>query len=777
MRKLIIFIILVIVLVSLNWFRAARAQDLGSLSADELSRLKQQYEAAGAAKPDAPPPVYQSPQIFGEDSLTLPKALPQMPAAVVQTGFEQSAAPVPFEELRPFGMELFTQPVELNPPADIASSDDYVLGPGDNVLVYVWGRVEREYNLTLDREGKVFIPKAGDLVGWGLTIEQFTDRMKQHLARVYSDFDMTVSLGKIRSIRIYVTGEVRQPGAYTVSSLTSVLNAIFMAGGPNERGSMRTIAVKRNGETVASVDLYDLLLNGNNASDIRLRTGDAVFVPVAGTRVAIRGEVKRSALYELCGGETVTQLLELAGRPTPQAYLDRIMLERITEQGEWEVRDLNLSSDSTRSRDDVALVDGDRITVYSIFDLRTNMVAICGHVKHPGYYERADSTRVSDLIERGQLRPYDVYFDRADVFRRYPDRRVEVIPIDLTGALAGDPSSDIFLTDRDSLHIYSINDVKREQYVYVEGDVERPGKYPLYEGMTVGDLIFLAGSFQRGADRTQAELARLDSLGRVTIGYVTLMDSTGAGTPLHEDDHVFIRRIPEWENERSVTIAGEVRFPGTYWLANRDETLYQLLKRAGGFTPTAFPTGLVYERRSISESLRRLNVPTLVEHSQPIILDSAGVPVKEAIFTFQPESMSRIIIDMERILTTDGADGDVVIEPGDRIFVPPTPSGISIMGAVGANGTLKYVEGRRVKDYIQRAGNFTRQADKGGTRLIRAGGEVFAGDDVLGKKVQLGDIIVVPSEIKRDRDWLKTITTVLTATTGLVTSAYIIGNL
>ncbi len=781
MRKLILFVILVIILVSVAWFRGVKAQDLSSLSPAEIAQLKAKYEQQQAAPKATGTNSYTSPPIFESDS-TQSKSYPNPSSGTTlpdsaQTGFESGDRMPAFEELHPFGMELFRQSAETAPPSDIASADDYLLGPGDNVIVYLWGRVEREYNLTLDRDGKVFIPKVGDVIAWGLTLDQFRDRMKKHLSKVYSDFDLTLSLGKIRSIRIYVTGEVRYPGAYTVSSLTSVLNAIFAAGGPNERGSMRSIKVMRGGKAAAEIDLYDLLLEGNNSTDVLLRTGDAIFVPVAGARVAVRGEVKRAAIYELKGDETIRDVFTLAGNPTPEAYLNRVMLERITSTGQWEVRDLDLVCDSTGPCDDIAMTDGDRVTVYSIYDRRTNMVAIAGQVKHPGFYERNDSTRISDLIKRGQLAPFDVYYERADLFRRYADRRTEVIPINLAAALAGAQSDNIVLQDRDSLHVYSIDDVQRDKYVYIEGEVEHGGRFPLYDRMTASDLIFLAGSFRRGANRDQAELARLDSLGNVSVLYLDLSDSLQAKTVLHEDDHLYIRRLPEWEYERSVQIAGEVAFPGTYWLTSHDETLYDLLRRAGGFTANAFPRGTVFERRTIGENLQQLKVPQLVEQSQPIRVDSLGKPVQDQVFKYRPESMNRIILDIDRILATQGTEGDVVLEPGDRVTVPSVPSGISIMGAVAANGTLKYQVGRKVKDYIKRAGDFTRQADKKGTRLIRAGGEVFAGGGVLGEKVLMGDIIVVPSEIKHDRNWGKTITTMLSATAGVLTSVYVISKL
>ncbi len=787
--KIFLFLLLVIVLVSLNWFKVLAAQDLNDLLDSEKLQLLEKYKKQHSQNQGTT--YYQTPPIFNDtlspSASDLPVSGKKEPARddnprnlsheqaskepALPPGFMEQMAP--FSTLQPFGMELFRSPQEAIPPADVASADDYLLGPGDNIIIYLWGRVDREFNLTVDREGKVFIPRIGEIIAWGLTLEQFKKTAKKRFSQAYSEFDLTVSLGKIRSIRIYVTGEVKKPGAYTVSSLTSLFNAIYIAGGPNERGSMRSIKLMRNGKPHAFVDLYDLLLKGDNSTDVRLQTGDVVFVPVAGPRVAIRGEVNRPAIYELKGGETAFDLLALAGNPTPLAHLERVMLERISDNGEWEVLDLNLNPHNNDTTN-IVLRDGDRLTVFSIFDLKTNMVAINGHVKHPGYYERNDSTRVSDLIKRGQLQPYDVFFDRADLFRRYPDRRVKVIPINLRDVLAG--KSDMLLQDRDSLHIYSINEVERDKYVYIEGEVNKPGRYPLYDNMTVQDLIFLAGSFTRGADRREAEIARLDSLGNVSLLYVKL---EGEHEPVYlcEDDHLYIRQIPEWEINRTVTIEGEVKFPGKYTLSSRDETLYHLLQRAGGFTPNAFPKGIVFERRSISKQLERQKVPELLEKSRPLVEDSLGNLVQQNIFQYNFNSLNRVIIDIEKIIASQGAEGDVILEPNDHIFVPSVPSGISVMGAVGANGTIKFVPGKNVKYYIEHAGNFTRRSDKKEVRLVRAGGEVISGRGTLKKKVELGDIIIVPTKIEKERNWLKTFATAMSATTGVLTSIYVVSKL
>jgi len=782
MRKLLGLIVLIIILVSLSWFHRAKAQDLTPLSDRQKAELFRTYQANKTGTNSAR--TYRTPDIYDSSAQHNNSAVPEA-RQPEDTLLADSVSPITtasrnlpeFEQLRPFGQDLFGGPRESAPPDDIASSGDYILGPGDNIIISLWGRVEQEYNLTVDREGKVFIPKLGELSVWGKRIDEFKSYAKTKLSVVYSGFDMNVSLGKIRSIRIYLTGEVNRPGAYTVTSLTSLFNALYLAGGPNANGSMRTIRLMRGGKAVASLDLYSFLLAGDNTSDVRLESGDAIFIPVAGARVAIRGEIRRPAVYELKGNETGTNLLELAGNATPQAHLDRVLLERISAKGEWQVQDLNLNPALTADISQTILKDGDRITVYSIFDAKTNVVFISGMVKHPGCYERTDSTRVRDLLTRGQLQDYDVYYHRADLFRKHTDYRTEVIPVNVGAVLAGDSISNVVLQDRDSLHIYSVKDVERDKYIYVGGEVERPGSYPLYDRMTAADLIFLSGSYTRGASRLQGELAHTDSLGQVTIDYINLNDSISVRTALREDDRLYIRTIPEWQLHRTVKVEGEVQFPGEYVLASRSETLGQLLRRCGGFTGNAFPPGAVFERRSIGRSLASLQIPKILENSRELVEDSAGNLERNTVMTYDSSMVNRIVIDLKKIADGQYVAGDLVLEPGDRVFVPPIPTGISVMGAVGATGTIKFTAHKRVKYYVQQAGDFSPRADKKGTRLIKANGAVLAGNDVLGKQAELGDIIVVPARIDKERDWLKTMSTALAATTSLVTTFLLIDKL
>jgi protein involved in polysaccharide export with SLBB domain len=508
-----------------------------------------------------------------------------------------------------------------------------------------------------------------------------------------------------------------------------------------------------------------------------LESGDAIFIPVAGQRVAIRGKIRRPAVYELRGDQTARELLELAGRAMPDAYLSRVMLERVSGRDDWTVLDLDLRPDPPDSSVSTMLKDGDRLTVFSVFELKRNMVAAFGLVQHPGYYERADSTRLSDLLQRAKLQPYDVFYERANLFRRHSDWRREVIPVDLSLALEGAPDHNILMQDGDSLQIYAISDVTWERDVHIQGQVKNPGRYSFYDKMTVEDLVFLAGSFTRGASLMRAEIARFDSVGEVSLIEVNLGDRAARAIRLYQDDRVYVRQVPQWQLHRTVVIEGEVAYPGEYVLSTREETLYQLLKRAGGPTKMAFPTGTIFERPSIETSLARRQVATLLERSSPIVQDSLGNMSRQVMFEFQAESMNRIVLDVEQMLATKGGCCDIILEPGDKIYVPATPSGISVLGAVGSSGTIKFQPSRKAKYYVRRAGNLSPQADKGGLRLIRANGEVYAGGGTMKKEVYQGDILVIPTKIHRDKNFMKAFTTALSAVTGILTTVLIIDRL
>ncbi|MFQ5607083.1 MAG: SLBB domain-containing protein, partial [Candidatus Zixiibacteriota bacterium] len=335
----------------------------------------------------------------------------------------------------------------------------------------------------------------------------------------------------------------------------------------------------------------------------------------------------------------------------------------------------------------------------------------------------------------------------------------------------------IKLQDRDSVHIYSIDEIERRKYVYIGGEVENPGKYDLFDGMRLSDLIFLAGNPKRAAYLHRAELAHTDSLGEVSLTHIDLTSPMIDEALLQEDDQVYIRQIPEWSLRRRVAVEGDVYFPGEYMLISKDETLWSLLQRAGGFTPTAFPAGLVFDRGSISHSVFRRNLDRVVSSSVALIEDSLGNVQRREDVIYDADNLNRIIVDVPRIVTTHGAEGDVVLQHGDRIFIPCIPSGISVLGAVGASGTIKFEPGKKSRYYLERAGGYTRQADEKHVKLVKADGRVFTGSAARKQIVDLGDAIVVPTEIKKERNFMKSLSSMISVVSGLATSVFIITKL
>lgn len=777
MKRVLCIVFLVIILVCISWLKTGFAQ----LTPEQIKAYEDLLNKKKSSGIASEPQTYQTPPIFEEkdsgatDSLGLARQQNKNPniydsaAANAAPQTEQLVLPLNSRVER-FGQNLFSNP-QVNEINTALAPDDYLLGPGDNIIISLWGRVQQEWNLTVDRQGKIFIPKVGEITAWGMTLGQFENHLNAQLSQVYTGYNQKVTLGKIRTIKVFVYGEVVSPGGYAVSALSTLFNTLAVAGGPSANGSFRQIKLIR-GDKTSSVDLYDFLVKGDKRCDLSLLSGDVIFVPLVGRQATIRGAVKRQAIYELAGDEKISDLLALAGGPTADAYMGRLMLDRISEKDSREVIDLDFTG---TKKPDSLLADGDDLSIFSIYQMRQNFVWINGMVKHPGTFERTDSMRVSDLLERGQLLPNDVYMKRADIYRHHRDGRVEIIALNLANIVQEKGQEDILLSDLDSLYIYNSNNVEHKRYVSIDGLVRNPGQYPLYDNMTVSDLIFIAGNLKESAYMLSAELARIDSHGKITVSTINL-DSTSEeiGTPLRENDRLFVRKIPGYEPNRLVLIEGEVRFPGQYSLTDKNETLWSLLNRAGGFTPKAFPSGTVFQRRKIVSDLKRKNIPGVIEASRPLVADSNGVLQSVETFQFQPERMDRIIIDMSRLLASNGAQGDFNLQADDYIYVPETPSGISVLGEIGANGTIRFESGKKVKYYIDRAGGLTRRADKKQIRLVEANGRVYSGGNILRKNIGVGDVIVVPSEIKKEKDWLKYITMGASIITGAVTTAFII---
>ena len=732
---------------------------------------------------------YKSPIKFTDQdsSFYLPPA-GSMP--IINTAESAGAIPQLFtspDSLRIFGFNMFEGSAEsFSPIFEASPPPDYRLGPGDNILINVWGRVDMQLDLTVDREGKVFIPKAGDVAAWGVTLDEFSHLVDMKLSSIYSGYQFSITLGKIRRIKVFVYGEVKRPGGYTTSSLSTLFNALYLAGGPNQTGSLRSIKHVRGNKVMTQVDLYQFLLNGDNSQDSRLESGDVIFVPVVGPLVRISGQIKRPAIYEISGGEKITDLLSLAGGPTSEAFLEMISVDRVGKDDSRIIEDVDLSSHRKETdpqgfvQNDFALKDGDRLRVPSLFDFRKNTVKLMGNVKHPGLFGLTDSMRVSDLIEGGEQFRIDTYLDRANLFRTCPDQRREVYNIDLGAILRGNDSTNYYLTDKDSLVVYSESEIKREMTVTISGSVRNPGRYEYFENMKLSDLIFLSGNPLKQSYMLRAEIARVvpgkpAELLYANLEKVLISGDSGEDLILAEDDNVFVRTIPRWRIYNSVEIEGEIMFPGAYEITKEGERLSDLLSRCGGFTPDAFPEGMVFLRKTISQEVEKRQARSILASTEVTLLDSLNRPLPKLNETLDISSADRIIINPSEVLKNPISPDNITLQRGDYIYVPLKPVGVQILGAVASNGTIVYKKGKKIDYFIKASGGFSTDAEKSQVRLAKSNGRVLAGNEACNSKVEPGDMIIVPQKLKKEKQWLRSASS-LAAVTSTILTAFILIN-
>ncbi|MBN2071703.1 MAG: SLBB domain-containing protein [Candidatus Krumholzibacteriota bacterium] len=705
-----------------------------------------------------------------------------------------------------YGIDVFSSvPAEFVSSSEIPVPSDYTLGPGDHLVVNLWGSADLTMELVIDREGKVFVPKAGELVIWGLKIEEAEKRLAEHYSRIYSKFEMNLILGKIRSVTVYVSGEVMRPGAYTVSSLYTLFNTLHLAGGPTERGSLRRVRLVRGTSVVKVVDLYELLMNGKG-EDVRLESNDIIFVPVAGPLVTVAGEVKREGVYEILGGERVLDAIELAGGLRSSAYLEKVELIRFEDNLKNVLIDLDITGKSGAKKDNIEIIDGDRIKVRSIHDLKEDVVLLQGKVKYPGEYSHHIGMKITDLIGRGMLLP-DSYTERVFVTRIFNDRRRSVFQVALKDLLSSIPvgqagkeeteengkgvpeelseskliTRDMILYPGDIIEVYSTKRMHDTESVSIEGEIRLPGEYIFADDMVVSDLIYQAGGIKKEAYLLRAELARLvpdttrsSEILMFDLGRVLTEPHGKEDILLYPGDALFIREIPNYSGHERVTIAGEVLFPGTYVIEQGVETLTDLIERAGGFTGKAFLPGALFERGSIVDELRYRHVEDVILSLREAQRDSSGAVMADGYsVNYNSGKMNRIIIDLETISQSGERADDIVLRAGDRITIPPRPSGVNVLGAVASSGTIKYFPGKKTKYYIDRAGGFSRRAASGELRILKADGRVLK-RRALSQVIELGDAIIVPEKVIRDRDWMKILQTSVSIIASALTTVYIV---
>jgi polysaccharide export outer membrane protein len=720
------------------------------------------------------------------------KALPA-PMGMTQEDID-AAAPDKTEEVETrgrtrYGRALFNRDVSTFAPTDDAPvPETYRLGVGDQLVVQLFGKENEQLNLQIGRSGDVSFPKLGSITLSGLTFEGARDLIKTRVEQQLIGVDAIVSMGRLRAINVFMAGEVAVPGAYSVSALTTVTQALFQAGGVTDIGSLRNIQVRRAGLVVATFDTYDLLMKGDVSDDIRLQSGDVVFVPPYSGVIDVEGELKRPMVYELIGVETLGDVLAMAGSFTRDAYPSLSILTRKSDS-------LGLPQASTIDLlDEIQLSlparDGDTLVVPKVGSLVAKSVVLRGAVTRPGSYGWVPGMRISDLISdvrRDLARDVDLGLGMI-IRQKNALLDVDVIAFDLASVIASPKTdADPVLKEFDEILVFSSVtsdsvDASRQallgpvieklssqarqgeplQTVSVSGAVRAPGTYPLMVGATVETLIRAAGGLNDSAFLEAVELRRLTerSDGQVTADYRELKighDRLDMQTVLLSRDHLTVRDIPDWSPTDSISVEGEVKFPGEYRI-RRGETLSDVIDRAGGFTRNASPESAVFTR----EALAALEAERAAQFARDIQTTFASrllteetttqgiAEISQIVSLLQTvEGAGRLLIDLPAAMAGDlGADLDV--EDGDRIVIPVLANTISVVGEVKRQGTHSFQAELALDDYIDLSAGLTRRADDGGIYIVKANGSVvtvernlwrFTGDS---SSLDPGDTIVVP---------------------------------
>jgi polysaccharide biosynthesis/export protein len=709
--------------------------------------------------------------------------------------------PIGAAALEPFGYKLFTPgPGSFAPTTDIPVPAEYVLGPGDNVIVELFGKRTATHSVVVDRNGVLTIPEFGPIRAAGMKFEAVRAELERLASQDLIGVRASVKLGELRSIRVFVLGDVPHPGSYTVSGLSTVTNALVASGGVSKVGSLRNIRVKRGGSIVGTLDLYDLLLEGDTSRDIRIQPGDAIFVPPIGATAGVAGSVRRPAIYELrAGGATVADLLRLSGGAEPDADLSAAKLESINAAHERIVRDLNLTSERDAS---TPLRSGDLLRVPRVLQEMHHAVSLEGQVQRPGQYTYREGMRLTDLL--GSLDSLQANADQRYVMirrERRPSRRIEVISADAVQAFERRGGvEDPVLESRDRIIVYSrqrdrgvalteIVDSLRLQardnepipLVSVSGRTRAPGQYPLEPSMTVRDLIRAGGGLDEAAYALTAELTRFEAAQQESrqteVIEISLADvlagNPAADLPLRAYDVLVIKQVPEWSEQGRIRLAGEVRFPGDYPI-RKGETLSSVIRRAGGLTEHAFVKGAVFTREEIKEQEKQ-QIETLANRLQGDLAllalqsaqDTTGTNQKpsEALSVGQSlltqlratKPTGRLVVDVQQALHTTGSDSDIQLRGGDLLLIPPLRQYVTVLGEV-QNPTSHVWQGDVDRaGYLDMSGGFTQKADRKRVYVVRANGSVvaqssgrwFGGDG--GARMEPGDTVVVPLDTDKMR--------------------------
>lgn len=634
-----------------------------------------------------------------------------------------------------FGADLFKNSnLTFEPNLNMATPQNYVIGPNDEILIDIYGNSEVSYNLKVSPEGTINVQYVGIIPVSGLTIEAATTRIRSRMTSVYGGLrngstNLNVAIGNIRSIKVILTGEVVKPGTYTLPSLANVFNALYSSGGPTENGSFRAIELIRGGKKIAVIDVYDFLMRGEIANNLRLQDQDIIRLPVYQSRIEIVGEVKRPGIFELRPGESFKDLLSFAGDFTENAFKSRV---KVLKNTDTERRIADISSDAFS---EYKPSTGDKYFVDRVLERFANRVSIEGAIFRPGQYELEPGLKLSQLIKKAEGLKEDAFMQRGYITRLKPDNQIEVLSFNVGGVING-TSPDIQLLREDLINISSIFDLREEYTLSIDGEVRMPGRFPFAENITLEELIIQAGGFTEGASARRVEVSRrvknsdVLSQSAVTAEVFQVdidrdLKFSREAFVLQPFDIVSVRNSSGYEVQRQVKIQGEVLYPGTYTILNKDERISDIVKRAGGLTALAYTPGASLKRPGVpdadadSAALAKEKL-SKIKRLQATFGDSTNVDdqAEEAV------KNTNVGINLERILASPRSGYDLIMEEGDIITIPKQLQTIKVSGEVLSPVTIIYEKGRGFKNYISQSGGFSDRSLKRRSYILYANGAV-----------------------------------------------------
>ena len=652
-----------------------------------------------------------------------------------------------------FGRNIFnSRNLTFAPSQNLPTPVNYKLGPGDEVIIDIWGNNQMTYREYISPEGNINISSVGPIYINGMTIADAEKHLKKELSKIYSGIDgdnptseIKLTLGQVRTIQVNLMGEVAVPGTYNLSSFSNIFHALYRAGGISKLGSLRNINLMRGGKKIASVDVYDFILKGNAMDANRLQEGDVIIVPTYEMLVNISGNVKRPMFYEMKSGETVQNLIDYAGSFTGNAYTKNVRMTRQNgkEYQIYTIDDMDYSV--------FKLMDGDVVSISAMLERYENKLEIKGAVYRPGIYQYSGQLNtIKQLVEKAEGVMGDAFLTRAVLHREREDLTKEVIQVDLKNILNGS-KPDIALQRNDELYVPSIHDLQDIGTITVFGEVARPGEFPFAENTTLEDIIIQAGGLKESASTVRVDVSRRIKDNKSTetpsiIGeLLTFSLKDGfvidgeSGFKLKPYDQVFVRKSPAYQPQINVLVNGEVLYSGEYALTHKTERVSDLIRKAGGITPYAYIKGAKISRQINTEERKRMET----------VLDMAQNASKKDSIDIDKLELGDVYyvgLDLEAALKNPGGDADIVLREGDQLFVPEYNNTVRISGDVMYPNTVSYVKGKTLKYYIEQAGDYGQSAKKKSAYIVYMNGQVKKAKKYDSNLIQPGCEIIVPTK-------------------------------